>query len=147
MSRPNDDLVFDRTQSDLDNDTWKGQYNASDLNRVESWCKYLSDELNSKGYSITITTKTNWTQTDQRTASEMERIRTNIRAIMQGYYYITQIEQNANNFNIEKANNWEKILDEMYNMMWGMTDWYVYSGTSNSGQQRLWQNRFRHFYN
>lgn len=140
------DLVFDRMQSDVTNKTWKGYYNASDLNRVESWCKYLADELNIAGYNINITTKLNWVQTDLRTSAEMERIRTNIKAIMTGFHYITQIYQNANQFDFEKANNWEKILFEIYNLMWGMQDWYVYSGVSNSAQPRLWQNKFRHYF-
>lgn len=137
-------LIYDRTQTDVTNRTWKGYYNAEDLNRVESWCRYLADELNSVGYNINITTKTNWTQTDMRTASEMERIRTNIRSIMQGFHYITTINSNADNFNFSKANNWEKILNEIYNLMLGMENWYVYSGVGSSGQRRLWQNRFRH---
>ena len=47
MSRPNEELIYDRTQADVDNDTPKGQYNPSDANRVETWCRYLADELNS----------------------------------------------------------------------------------------------------
>lgn len=140
------DLVFDRTMADVTNKTWKGYYNASDLNRVESWCRYLADELNNVGYNINITTKTNWTHLDMRTASDMERIRTNIKKIMTGYHYITTIYSNAENFDYKKANNWEKILNEIFNLLWGMTDWYVYSGVSNSGQRRLWQHRFRDFF-
>lgn len=95
-----------------------GQYNASDLNRVEEWCRYLADELTSMGYSITITTKTNWVQSDMRTASEMERIRTNIRSLMTGFHFITRIYSTAEYFDYKKANNWEQILNEIYNMMW-----------------------------
>jgi hypothetical protein len=137
------ELIYNRTLADVNNRTWKGYYNASDLNRVESWCRYLADELNAVGYNINITTKTNWSQTDMRTASEMERIRTNIKAIMTGFHYITTIYANANDFNFVKANNWEKILDEIYHLLWGMENWYVHSGVSNSGQNRLWQHRFR----
>ena len=144
MSRPNEDLVFDRTQADLDNDTWKGQYNPSDLNRVESWCKYLADSLSDYGYSITITTKTNWTQLNKRYATEMERVRSNIRKIMTGYHYLTNIEPNAEFFNFTKANNWEKILDEINMLMISMKQYFVYSNVANAGQERLWQNRFRH---
>lgn len=81
-----------------------------------------------------------------RTASEMERIRSNIKKIMTGYHYITNIYSTAEYFDYIKANNWEKILFEIYNMMYGMQDWYVYSGVSNSGQPRLWQHRFREFF-
>lgn len=141
-----DKLIYDRTQTDLINKTYKGYYNATDLNRVETWCRYLADQLNNAGYNINITTKTNWLETNMRTANEMERIRTNIKKIMTGFHYITTIYSNAENFDYIKANNWEKILHEIYNLLWGMTDWYVYSGVSNAGQNRLWQNRFRRYF-
>ena len=81
-----------------------------------------------------------------RTAEQMERIRSNIKAIMQGYYYMTNIEPTAENFNWQKANNWEQILNEIYQLMFGMENVYVYSGVCNSGQPRVYQGRFRHFY-
>ena len=139
-------LIYDRTQADVTNKTNKGYYNTSDLNRVEIWCRYLADELNRVGYNINITTKTDWSSADLRTASQMERIRTNIKKIQQGYHYITTIYSNAESFDWQKANNWEKILDEIYNMIKGMENWYVYAGVSNAGQNRLWQHRFREFY-
>ena len=80
-------LIYNRTQADVTNKTGIGHYNVSDLNRVEEWCRYLADELNAVGYNIQITTKTNWVQTDLRTASEMERIRSNIKAIMQKHNF------------------------------------------------------------
>ena len=43
-------LIYDRTLSDITNLTSKGQYNASDLNRVESWTKHLNDKFNELGY-------------------------------------------------------------------------------------------------
>lgn len=118
MSNPTERLIFDRTNQDVIDNEPKGQYNASDLNRVESWCRYLADELNSRGYSINITTKLDWVQTDMRTASEMERIRKNIMKLMTGYHYISRIYASAESFDYIKANNWEKILSEIYNMMW-----------------------------
>lgn len=138
-----DSLIFDRTQSDVTNKTSKGYYNASDLNRVESWCRYLADELNSVGYNINITTKTTWSSKDLRTASEMERIRQNIKKLMNGFHYISTIYANNNNWNYLKANRWEKILYEIDNLMLGMEGWYVHCGVSRMGQSRLWQNRFR----
>lgn len=146
MSNPTEPLIFDRIEQDVLDDLPKGQYKASDLNRVETWCRYLADELNTAGYTINITTKTDWTQTDMRTVSEMERIRLNIRSIMVGYHFITRIYSTSDNFDYIKANNWEQILDEIFHLLWGMTDWYVYSGVANAGQNRLWQNRFRHYY-
>lgn len=140
-----DSLIYDRTQSDVTNKTSKGYYNASDLNRVESWCRYLATELNKDGYSIDITVKTDWTSSDLRSASEMERIRQNIKKLMNGYHSISSIYANNNNWNYTKANRWEKILSEIYTMMTGMEEWYVIGGVANGGQPRLWQNRFRRY--
>lgn len=111
-------LIFDRTSNDTTNKTWKGYYNASDLNRVEEWCRYLADELNSKGYNINITTKTNWTTLDLRTSSDMTRIKNNILALMNGFHWISKIYASVDNWNYIKANNWEQILYEIWNLMW-----------------------------
>ena len=139
-------LVFDRTLEDVTSATWKGQYNADDLNRVEDWCKYLKEQLATLGYTVNITTKNDWATTDMRTAAQMERIRTNIKKLMQGYYTALTIASNAEKFDYIKANNWEQILNELYNYMYGMRNWYVYGGVANGGQPRLWQHRFREFY-
>lgn len=78
-----------------------------------------------------------------RTSAEMERIRNNILKIMTGFHWITPIYNTTDQWNWRKANRWEQILNEIYNMMFGMEDWYVYSGVARSGQPRLWQHRFR----
>lgn len=113
---------------------------------MESWCDYLKTQLATLGYDINITTKTNWTASDMRTASEMERIRTNIKKLMQGYHSTLTIEQNAEQFDYIKANNWEQILYQMYYYMYGMCNWYVYGGVANGGQNRVWQHRFRQLF-
>lgn len=146
-----DRLVYDRTQADVTNDNWKGQYNPSDLNRVESWCRYLIDQLTAVGYSITnngtpLTTKTTWVQTDPRTSAEMERIRQNILKIMTSYHWITPIYNTAEQWDYIKANRWELILHEIAGMMNGMENWYVYGGVARGGQPRLWQHRFRQLF-
>lgn len=141
-----DDLIFDRTQEDIDNKTNKGYYNASDLNRVEEWCEYLETELNEAGYSISITTKTDWTMTDLRTEAEMNRIRNNIKALYDGYYlYGNAVYSSVSNFDYKKANRWEEVLNNINLIMTGMKDYYVHSGVSSSGQSRTWQNRFRRY--
>lgn len=136
-------LIFDRVKADVTNATLKGQYNPSDLNRVERWCRKLADELTEAGYPINITTKNDWYVTDLRDYTNMERIRNNIRKIMNGYHYITKIYNTVNGFDYRFANNWEKILNEIYYMFYGMENWQVHSGVANSGQNRMWQNRYR----
>lgn len=136
-------LIFDRTMADVEQANAKGQYNASDLNRVEEWCEYLATELTSLSYPISITTKTNWVQSDMRYVSDMNRIKNNINAIMNGYTYITNLNPNISSFDYIKANNWEKILYEIDTMLKAMQNYMVFSGVASSGQKRFWQNRFR----
>lgn len=146
MSEPTEKLIYWRKSSDVSNRNRIGEYRAEDLNRVESWCRYLADEINTAGYNIVITTKTNWTQSDLRDHYNMERIRQNILKIMNGFHWITPIYNTVNGWNWNLANRWEQILSEIYNMMFGMQNWYVYSGVSRSGQPRLYQHRFREFF-
>lgn len=136
-------LIYDRKSSDITNKTKKGYYNYNDLNRVESWCEFLKNELNNMGYTISFTTKKNWTRNDFPTDAELERVRKNIQALMTGFRYITKIYVASNIMNYDRANRYEKILFEIYSMLQGTQGYYVYSGVANAGQSRVWQTRFR----
>ena len=81
-----------------------------------------------------------------RKASEMNRIRANIKSLMTGYHSLTPIYNTTDQWDWQKANRWEQILSEIYNMMFGMRNWYVYGGVARGGQSRLWQNRFRNLF-
>lgn len=137
-------LIFDRTASDVRNATLKGQYNASDLNRVEMWCKKLVDDLATLGYQINITTKTDWYITDMRDNANLERIRQNILKIMRGYHWINPIYTPSTTMNYQRANRYELILNEIYYLMFGMENMYVYGGVARGGEPLLWQNNFIH---
>ncbi|MDD3041033.1 hypothetical protein, partial [Bacteroides sp.] len=64
------DMIYDRTQTDVDNKTAKGYYNISDLNRVETAAEYIATLLTKEGYVVTITVKKDWAITDFPTATE-----------------------------------------------------------------------------
>lgn len=141
-----DKLIYDRTENDVKNKTNKGYHNISDLNRVEEWCGYLADLLNSYNYKINITTKTNWKLTDTRTVAQLERIRKNIALIRSTYSNIPRditVPSNLSPINITKANDIEKILYEIDRTISEMESYFIYSGVSNAGQTRMVQNYFR----
>ena len=143
-----DKLIYDRTELDIKNKTNKGYHNISDLNRVEEWCRYLADLLTSYNYRITITTKTNWKMTDIRTVSEVERIRKNVEILKNAYYNIPRdivVPNNLNPINISKANDIEKILFKINEMIESMENNFIHSGVANAGQNRVWQQRFRRY--
>ena len=91
-----ENLIFDRTQNDVENGTSKGYYNYTDLNRVETWCEYLADLLNSYSYPVSISIKKNWNMSDLPNVNDMERIRCNVNVIKTAFYSYTDIPENLN---------------------------------------------------
>lgn len=74
-------LITDRTRADVVNQTDKGFYNASDLNRVGAAVQYVAERFAAQGYAVTVHTKTDWLASDIPTASELETYRQNIAAL------------------------------------------------------------------
>ena len=71
-------LITDRTRADVENETDKGFYNASDLNRVGAAVQYVAERFAAQGYTVTVSPKTDWLASDIPTASELETYRQNI---------------------------------------------------------------------
>lgn len=138
-----ENLIYDRTQKDLEENTSKGYYNCIDLNRVEEWCEYLANLLNSYSYPVNIQVKTNWQMSDFPTSSEMERIIQNVNDLKEAYFAFTEIPANLEYTTIEKANDIEKILSEIDFILTSMKNNFIYCGVASCGQARMWQQRYR----
>ena len=126
-----------------------GAYNYTDLNRVEAKVKELNDILVTAKYMTTLTTKLDWTHSDIFTQTDAERYLSNINAVRNALAVkptTPQTPTTMNRLTYSTANDIEKILVDINDLVVGLRNWFVYSGVSNSGQRRLWQNRFRHFY-
>lgn len=109
-------LVYDRTQSDISRRTQKAYWNAEDVNRVESATGYLRDMLAIYGYSVAITTKTDWTMEDYPTRAEVDRIRANIDALQTGFYALPDWREIVYNNTLDfgQANAMEFDLQAAY---------------------------------
>ena len=114
-----DDLIYDRTASDVEtalnnpgsNTHLKGSYNYTDLNRIESWCEYLENNLQKYGVSEHIEMKKDWNMKDYPTRKHLDRIRNNINTLKDFCYALTTETIVYNNtMNYEQANVLEKIL-------------------------------------
>lgn len=126
-----DTLIFDRTQSDIINDTNKAYIDYKDLNRVEEAVKYLSDILNGYNYSNSVDIKT-WNIDEFRKQKECERIKENYRVLKEAFYYkfnIPDFEWET----IEEANDIEKILFDLKKYIEKMVAVFRYSNTFYSG--------------
>lgn len=129
-----ENLIFDRTQSDLEESTSKGFYNYTDLNRVEAWCEYLANLLTSYSYPVSVAIKKNWTISDLPNVNDMERIRSNVNVLKTAFYAYTEVPENLEYMTIEKANAVEKILSEINKLIKNMCNEFRYSNTFNSGE-------------
>ena len=115
-----DNLVFDRLRRDVElaleragsAEFQKGAYNYTDLNRVESWCKYLQELLNDYAKNINIDIKLDWNLRDYPFRIQIDRIRDNINTLRNACYAIMSLEiiEYNNTLNYEQANILEKIL-------------------------------------
>lgn len=148
-------LIYDRTQEDVEyaskhpesTEFLKGAYNYTDLNRVETKVKELNELLNKYNYIASIPTiKLDWSKTDFFTKADSIRYLDNINKIRQAYVVkdtTPATPVTLNNLNYAKANDIEKILADIEDLIHGMEQYFVYNGVANSGQNRMWQNRFR----
>ena len=128
-----DNLIFDRTQADVDrvkeltqkliNGTatdaekteWfgemKGAYNASDLNRVGAAVEYLTETLYNMGYNVPTVPKDDWTETDIPMQSQMGIYINNIQLLRDILPYVAPDAPNApENLTFVQANAIEEIL-------------------------------------
>lgn len=137
-----ENLIYDRTQADvnyaLNNPQstlfLKGAYNHTDLNRIEAYSEYVAEQLNLYNYSVNITTKTNWTDEDFPTRTEMKRIRDNVEKLKNAFISFTSVPASLEKMTYQKANDLEKVLYELDTLINNMIASFYYSGEVYSGE-------------
>lgn len=164
-------LITDRVELDIieakenpsATDYKKGNYNFTDLNRLEEWCSYLQKKFNDNGYKLTLNLKLkyytyeelkkfkysdlkemlfielkhgNWGMTDIPTLSEINRIRDNIQTLKNNLMTrstLTIIKNNTMNYN--QANILEQILFELDELFTLYEKSLRYCGTFYCGEE------------
>ena len=131
------DLITDRTRADVENETDKGFYNASDLNRVGAAMEYIAGRFTALGYDCSVTVKKDWLTSDVPTASQMEAYRQNIVtlrsriAVMQS---TPEAPASMAGLNYVKANDIERILLAVEDTLRRLEKTFWYSGEIYSGE-------------
>lgn len=157
MQQPFDNLVFDRTKAQAERvselngkmsegtatdaeiaewmQTSDGALNFVMLNRLETWTTYLSAQLRSYGYSVTVQTR-EWTRTDYPTRTEVDRIRRNVDALQAGFYSLPDWREIVynNTLGYEQANALEWDLQSIYTWLQRMVASFWYSGEIYGGE-------------
>lgn len=130
-------LITDRTRADVANQTDKGFYNVSDLNRVGAAVEYIAGRFTALGYACPVTVKKDWLTSDAPTASQMEAYRQNIVtlrsqiAVMQS---TPEAPASMAGLNYVKANNIEQILLDLDALITNITKSWCLAGEVYAGE-------------
>lgn len=84
LDRNPNDVAIAAANKDLA-EVYKGSLSYEDLNRIETNCQYIEQQLNRHGYYVYLITKTDWAVTDFPTRGEIDRIRRNVSKLIACY--------------------------------------------------------------
>lgn len=127
--------IVDRNAQDLREQNERAYLNYFDLNRIEQDTEYLHDVLLAYGYSQQVVCKTDWVMADFPYITEIERTRSNILNLLNGYYtQETELPTSLTELTWRKLNAVEKNLKLMYEMIIRMEQSFRRCGTFHAGQ-------------
>lgn len=130
-------LVTDRTAADVRLGRDKGYYNATDLNRVGKAVAYIAGRFTGYGYAVSVSPKADWSESDTPTASQMETYRLNIahlRAVIAIMASTPETPETMRALNYVKANNIERILQDLNALIANMEQAWFFSGDLYAGE-------------
>lgn len=130
-------LITDRTAADVRLGRDKGFYNATDLNRVFDAVAYIAERFTDCGYAVAVSPKTDWSESDTPTASQMETYRLNIahlRAVIAIMASTPETPETMRALNYVKANNIERILQDLDTLITNMEQAWFFSGDLYAGE-------------
>ena len=130
-------LITDRTRADVENQTDKGFYNASDLNRVGAAVEYIAGRFTALGYDCPVTVKKDWLTSDAPTQRQMETYRQNI-VTLRGQIAVMASTPEAPasmaGLDYVKANNIEQILLDLDALIDNLINSWYFSGELYAGE-------------
>lgn len=130
-------LITDRTRADVENETDKGFYNASDLNRVGAAVEYIAGRFTALGYACPVTVKKDWLTSDAPTASQLEAYRQNIVTLRSQIAVMASTPEapaSMAGLNYVKANNIERILLDLDALIDKLIKSWCFAGEVYAGE-------------
>lgn len=112
-------------------------YNASDLNRVGAAVQYVAERFTAQGYAVTVRPKTDWTEKDIPTASELETYRQNIatlRALLAVMPTTPEAPDSMAGLTYTEANDIERILLDLDTLLTNAALAWYQSGEIYAGE-------------
>lgn len=116
----------------------KGMYTHRDLNRVENAVGAILVRVAALGYDVpALELKTDWSYTDRFHRDDMVRYLDNIRAI-RGLFTVfpntPAVPSMSKGLDYKQANDIEKILEDVSNVVTNLADSWCYTGEILSGE-------------
>lgn len=103
-------LITDRTQQDVTERNPKGYYAASDLNRVGYAVEYLAEIIRGYGYTVEVSVKTDWGDTDWKLTGEMVKYLQSLNNLKAIFSTLVELPESMEKIDHEDANNIELLL-------------------------------------
>lgn len=115
----------------------KGAYNTADLNRVGKAVAYIAQRLQAAGNDIEVSPKTDWTRKDIPSPAQMvhylEQIQ-KVRDVLAVYQTTPAVPADMEGLTHSEANDIEKILLDVDELITNMIAAYYYSGELYGGE-------------
>lgn len=130
-------LVTDRTQQDVDNQTEKGYYWITDMNRVSNAVKYLIDLTKSMGFDIKMLGKSSWPDNYIPTPTDLDRYLSDVkhlREAVKASSFFPEIPSTMDNLDHVEANNLERCLELLEFLLFEAQKAWFYSSEIFSGE-------------
>lgn len=130
-------LVTDRRQADVTARNQKGTYNASDLNRVGAAMIYVADKLRERGYSPSVSPKTDWSDLEWLTPSAAMAYLKDLEELRRQFDMMQttpDVPAGMERFTYQEANNIEKILEDIDFLLTNAAKAWFFSGDVFSGE-------------
>lgn len=131
------ELITDRTAEDVRLVNERGTYGAVDLNRVGEAILYVANRLKAAGNDIEVSPKTDWTREDIPSPAQMahylEQIR-KVRSVLAVYQTTPAVPTDMDGLTHGEANDIEKILVDVDQLITNMIAAYFYSGELYGGE-------------
>lgn len=112
-------------------------YNVSDLNRVGEAVRYLAERFTGYGYAVTVNPKTDWTEDNVPTRKQLETYRRNIAELRRQLTVMAatpETPETMRALNYVKANNFERILQDLDTLITNMEQAWFFSGDLYAGE-------------
>lgn len=143
-----EELIFDRTQEDVDyailnpnsREYLKGAYNYTDLNRIDNHCYDIKNKVVDFGYSLNIEIPRINAYYMERNIffDDINRIRKNVQLIQNlPICTITDKIEFTDTINFEQANILEKILYNVESAIKTLTEGFSFCGTFYCGDSHV----------